>query len=139
MNLQIALRGNAPLGAAHLLGGQIQGAFADHAACLVLQAVHPDVCIALATNDAAMVVEDECSDIQPSACGKNALRLLSSAWAMRRVRESPLITRPPRLLSAVAARVKLRSLEISPPPLLSTTPSCRSSKAQAWRSGPEHG
>ncbi len=72
-DLQIALRGNAPLGAAHLLGGQIQGAFADHAACLVLQAVHPDACIALATNDAAMVVEDECSDIQPSACGKNAL------------------------------------------------------------------
>ncbi len=29
--------------------------------------------IVSATNDAAMVVEDDCSDIQPSACGKNAL------------------------------------------------------------------
>lgn len=118
-----------PLALLTCLAVRIQGAFADHAACLVLQAVHPDACIALASNDAAMVVEDECSDIQPSACGKNALEAVVQCLGDAQGQESPLITRPPRLLSAVAARVKLRSLDISPPPLLSTTPSCRSSKA----------
>ncbi len=55
-------------------------------------------------------------------------RLLSRACAIRKVRAPPLSRRPPWLFNAEVARVNARSLEISPP-LLSTTPSWRRSKA----------